>query len=173
VVTENQTEKITGYNCATLAFRAYSPVSFPSAYDDAKNFLQNGDQLQGEFHFNMTQDGETWTHNTTPVSVAEMRDICFAQKTSANSSGAVELIFHHAFSQIVFKAKKTSNYQVDIKSIQIGGIKYSGGMNMKNLRTIKPGVVHKLQLQTRHHIQVLQVARLSHSLLLQTRLQCN
>ena len=131
-------DNITGYTCIPLLFRAYSPTSFSSAYDDAKSFLHTGSASfpnteEGYFHFNMTKDGDgNWLSNPTPVPVAEMRDICFAQTSATSAGGAVALEFKHAFTQIVFKAKKTSNYQVDIKKIEIGGMKYSGTMIFNN-----------------------------------------
>ena len=96
--------------------------------------MQTG-ALSDQFHYNYTknENGE-WIKNTQPVAVADMKDVCFAQTTNATSGSAVTLDFQHAFTQVVFKAKKTSNYQVDIQSIKIGGVKYCGQMNFTNYK---------------------------------------
>lgn len=116
-------EQITGYECLPMTFRAYTPTNLNTAYEDAARFLMTG-AITGEFVYN----GGATTPNA-PVPVSKMQDICFAAKSGATSAdGAVKLEFKHAFSQIVFAAKKTSNYEVDIKAIEIGGMKYAGCM---------------------------------------------
>lgn len=89
----------TGYNCIALNFRAVAPAN------------TNLDIATGsDFSY------------TTPA-VANQVDICYAEATNKTVADApVQMAFHHLFSQIVFKAKKSSNYLVDIKSIEIGGV---------------------------------------------------
>lgn len=124
--------QITGYECLPMTFRAYTPTNLNSAYENAAKFLKKGASFEQDlFVYNATLDENN--NNAiipgTPVPVSKMQDICFAAKSNATSAGgAVQLEFKHAFSQIVFAAKKTSNYEVDIKAIEIGGMKYAGCM---------------------------------------------
>lgn len=127
--------KVTGYSCLPMTFRAYTPTNLNTAYSNAANFLMTGNNITGEFVYNGTVSGNSVTPND-PVPVSKMQDICFAAKSNATSAdGAVKLEFKHAFSQIVFAAKKTSNYEVDIKAIEIGGMKYAGCMYFANYAT--------------------------------------
>ncbi len=90
---------VTGYTCLPLDFRAVAPAN------ETLN-LQGG---------NMDY--------TTPTDVANQVDICYAEANGKTVADApVQMAFHHLFSQVIFKAKKASNYTVDIKSITIGGV---------------------------------------------------
>ena len=92
------TPTVTGYTCLPLDFRAVAPAN-------ADLNLEGG---------NMSY--------TTPV-VANQVDICYAEANGKTVADApVQLAFHHLFSQVIFKAKKASNYTVDIKDITIGGV---------------------------------------------------
>ena len=104
-------DEITGYTCQALDFRAFAPAS--SAPDD----------LKADYTY------------TTPDAAANMVDICYAytsNKTNANSP--IKMEFKHLFSQIIFKAKKASNYIVDIKDISIGGIGNQGTYSQTTLQ---------------------------------------
>lgn len=91
-------DPITGYTCLPLDFRAVAPANEPLD-------LEGGNMVY-----------------TTPA-VASQVDICYAEATSKTVADApVQMAFHHLFSQVIFKAKKASNYTVDIKSITIGGV---------------------------------------------------
>lgn len=92
------TPTVTGYTCLPLDFRAVAPANEPLD-------LEGGNMKY-----------------TTPA-VASQVDICYAEATSKTVADApVQMAFHHLFSQVIFKAKKASNYTVDIKSITIGGV---------------------------------------------------
>ena len=96
-------DEITGYNCLALDFRAFAPATSAPDY------------LNADFAY------------TTPDAASDMVDICYAyadNKTNANSP--IKMEFKHLFSQIIFKAKKASNYVVDIKDIKIGGVGNNG-----------------------------------------------
>ena len=95
--------EISGYNCLALDFRAFAPATSAPA------------DLKADFEY------------ATPDAASEMVDICYAyadNKTNANSP--IKMEFKHLFSQIIFKAKKASNYVVDIKDIKIGGVGNTG-----------------------------------------------
>lgn len=92
------TPTVTGYTCLPLDFRAVAPANEPLD-------LEGGNM-----------------EYTTPA-VASQVDICYAEATSKTVADApVQMAFHHLFSQVIFKAKKASNYTVDIKDITIGGV---------------------------------------------------
>mgnify|MGYP002868892754 CR=1 FL=1 len=90
---------ITGYNCIALKFRAVAPANT-----------------------SLNLEGGDFTY-TTPA-VASQVDICYAETNEGKTvtDAPVQMAFHHLFSQVIFKAKKASNYTVDIKSITIGGV---------------------------------------------------
>lgn len=91
-------DPITGYNCLALNFRAVAPANT-----------------------DLNLEGGNFAC-TTPA-VASQVDICYAEATGKTVADApVQMAFHHLFSQVIFKAKKASNYTVDIKSITIGGV---------------------------------------------------
>ena len=100
--TKDANDKITGYNCLALNFRAVTP---------ANTKLDLSGATPAAFAYE------------TP-DVADMVDICYAEATGKTVTDApVQMQFHHLLSQVVFKAKKASNYVVDIKDITINGIK--------------------------------------------------
>lgn len=89
----------TGYTCLPLDFRAVAPAN-------AKLDLVGSNMVCN-----------------TPAAVADQVDICYAEANGKTVADApVQLAFHHLFSQVIFKAKKASNYTVDIKDITIGGV---------------------------------------------------
>ena len=92
------TTTVTGYTCLALDFRAVAPA--------------NAD---------LNLEGGNMIYTTHPV--ADQVDICYAEANGKTVADApVQMAFHHLFSQVIFKAKKASNYTVDIKSITIGGV---------------------------------------------------
>lgn len=101
--------KITGYSCLPLNFNAVTPAS--AGVDlETKQF--------------------TYTNTTAPA-VADMVDICYADTTNmTNANAPVLLTFKHLFSQVIVKAKKASDYTVDIKSVLINGMKFNGTASM-------------------------------------------
>lgn len=105
--------KITGYSCLPLNFNAVTPANLGNSFDLAtKQFA--------------------YTNATAPA-VADMVDICYADTTNmTNANAPVTLTFKHLFSQVIVKAKKASDYTVDIKSVQINGMKFNGTANMTN-----------------------------------------
>lgn len=93
------TPSVTGYTCLALDFRAVAPAN---------------ERLDLE--------GSNMVYST-PAAVADQVDICYAEANGKTVADApVQMAFHHLFSQVIFKAKKASNYTVDIKSITIGGV---------------------------------------------------
>lgn len=112
-------EKITGYDCQNLYFRAVTPAN------TALSLKDEDDAAKVPFEY------------TTPTSVSDMTDICYAKAdATTNAKGAVELKFGHLLSQIVFNAKKPSNYDVDIKEVTINGAKDKGKYsNLNELTT--------------------------------------
>lgn len=92
-------DPITGYTCLPLDFRAVAPAN-------EKLDLEGSNMVY-----------------STPAAVADQVDICYAEANSKTVADApVQMAFHHLFSQVIFKAKKASNYTVDIKDITIGGV---------------------------------------------------
>lgn len=92
-------DPVTGYTCLPLDFRAVAPAN-------EKLDLEGSNMVY-----------------STPAAVADQVDICYAEANSKTVADApVQMAFHHLFSQVIFKAKKASNYTVDIKDITIGGV---------------------------------------------------
>ena len=101
----------TGYTCLPLNFNAVTPASAG---------------------INLVTKQFAYTNTTAPT-VADMVDICYADTTNmTNAQAPVLLTFKHLFSQIIVKAKKASDYTVDIQSVQINGMKYNGNADMTN-----------------------------------------
>lgn len=101
--------KITGYTCLPLNFNAVTPAN------------AGIDLITKQF---------TYTNPTAPA-VADMVDICYADTTNmTNANAPVLLTFKHLFSQVIVKAKKASDYTVDIKSVLINGMKFNGTASM-------------------------------------------
>jgi hypothetical protein len=99
----------TGYTCLPLNFNAVTPASADIDLE-TKQFVYT---------------------NTTAPDVADMVDICYADTTNmTNANAPVLLTFKHLFCQVIVKAKKASDYTVDIKSVQINGMKYNGTASM-------------------------------------------
>ncbi len=95
-------DPVTSYDCAKLNFKAVTPAS--SDLDLAAD-----------------------TYGYTTPAVASMEDICYATiSNQTNVNSPVTLTFNHLFSQIVFNAKRPDNYEVQIKEIEIGGVKTQG-----------------------------------------------
>lgn len=67
---------------------------------------------------------------TVPTTVANQKDIMFAQTsglTSASNAGTADLTFNHALAQVVFRAKVArEQLSVDIASLEIVNVKQSG-----------------------------------------------
>ena len=102
---DETTNKPTAYSCMPLDFRAITPAN--TDVDLTTTTVVTG------------------TYNTPAV--ADMVDICYAEALNkTNADAPVKLQFHHIFSQVLFRAKKSSNYQVDIKKVAIGGVSKSG-----------------------------------------------
>lgn len=121
-----ENDKVTGYTCYDMDFLAYTPTALNEQYASLKD--------------SVAEQKKYWEYvPATPTPISQMQDVCIASTEGANSStGAVALDFYHIFSQIVFKAKKTAKYEVDIRDIEIGGIRYQGKFQLNNLQSPTP-----------------------------------
>lgn len=105
---------ITGYSCKELYFRAVTPANTDLDLMLGKD--GTGDVALAKVKYEYETPG-----------VSDMTDICYAKaEATTNANGAVEMKFNHLFSQIVFNAKKPSNYDVDIKEVTLGGVVSKG-----------------------------------------------
>lgn len=70
--------------------------------------------------FNWNETSPTIKDYAVDTDVAKQLDLIYARKTQAKSDVPVELNFHHALSQIVFKAKNTNaNLYVEIEGVSV------------------------------------------------------